>query len=151
MREPQTIPQIISLPVPDEAEAVWQRPASLGFSFDPSAWAEPEGELAIDVCLAPAAVVVRSAVAGVAPEDLSIALHNDLLTIRGRRLLDESETATAHYVLQECHWGSFSRSVLLPVSVSPEGSEAVLKNGILKITLRRTAPAALSIRLDEHE
>lgn len=108
------------------------------------AWDEPEGALAVDVYMLSEVVVIRTAVAGVKPEDLGIALQNDLLTIRGRRH-DELEVESAAYVVQECHWGSFSRSIVLPVAVQPESAEAILKNGILTITIRRALPRAISL------
>src|SRR3989338_220289 len=81
----------ISIPIPDDAEAVWTlgipRASSGGDSIN--AWAAPEGELAVDVYATPSAVVVRSAMAGVRPENISISLHNDLLTIRGERLEED--------------------------------------------------------------
>lgn len=137
----------ISIPIPDEAEAVWQ-PGSFSRGGEGGVWTTPEGELAIDVYVTPSAVVVRSAIAGVRPENLSISLHNDFLTIRGER--SEEDTVEAdRYVVQECYWGSFSRSVILPVPVEARGAEAVIKNGILKIILPRVSPSLVSIRLDE--
>ncbi|KKU48671.1 hypothetical protein A3H10_00460 [Candidatus Uhrbacteria bacterium RIFCSPLOWO2_12_FULL_46_10] len=136
----------ISVPVPDDAEAV----RSLG---SPSAggsntWARPEGELAIDVYVTPSAVVVRTAMAGVRPQDINISLHNDLLTIRGTRLEEEAIEADC-YMLQECYWGSFSRSVILPVPVEARGAEAVMKNGILKVILPRVNPSLVSLHIDD--
>ena len=121
-------------------------PLTIGQAIDD--WAESEGELAIDVYVLPTSVVVRSAMAGVKPEDLSISLHNDLLTIRGHRN-DEEVIERSHYVVQECHWGVFSRSVVLPVAVEADGAEAVIKNGVLKVTLRRASPTAVTVRLVE--
>lgn len=136
----------VSVPVPDEAEARWNHPTNLSLKEGAPVWVvNPEGELALDVYVTPTHVIVRSAMAGVKPEDISISILNDLLTIRGRRL-DEEEVESDHYVVQECYWGSFSRSVVLPVSVDSEGAEAVLRNGILKITLRRIAPTSVAVR-----
>ena len=46
---------------------------------------EYEGELSVDVYQSGKYIVVKSTIAGVKPEDLEIYLHNDLLTIRGKR------------------------------------------------------------------
>lgn len=139
-------PVSISVPIPDEAEAVWKSgsPPAGGSN----AWARPEGELAIDVYVTPSAVVVRTAMAGVRPQDISISLHNDLLTIRGTRLEEETIEAD-RYMLQECYWGSFSRSVILPVPVEARGVEAVMKNGILKVILPRVNPSLVSLQIDD--
>lgn len=137
-----------SVPVTDEVAATLPQTTRLPLTSAFDAWTEPEGELALDVYVTPTTVVVRSAVAGVNPEALSISLHNDLLTIRGRRH-DEAQIDRSDYVVQECHWGSFSRSVVLPEAVAPDSAEAVLKNGVLTVSLRRAVPVPVSIRLIE--
>jgi HSP20 family molecular chaperone IbpA len=138
----------VTVPVPDEAEARWDRSLVVAVDGGTSAWVvAPEGELALDVYVTPTHVVVRSPLAGVKPEEVSISLLNDLLTIRGRRV-DEEQVSIDRYVVQECYWGSFSRSVVLPVSVDSAGAEAVLKHGILKVTLRRIAPTPVAVRAE---
>lgn len=95
---------------------------------------ESEGQLTIDVYQTPAHVVIKSTIAGVKPEDLDITITNDMVTIRGQRQKDE-EVKTEDYYYQECYWGAFSRSVILPVDVQADEAEASLKNGILTIKL----------------
>ena len=43
------------------------------------------------------------------------------------------------YFYQECYWGSFSRSVVLPVDVDIENVSADLKDGILTVVLPKAA------------
>src|SRR4030042_3958669 len=93
-----------------------------------------EGQLAVDVFQTDDNVIVKSTIAGVKPEDLEIYLHNDLLTIRGKRS-QEHEEEKADYYYKECYWGGFSRSIILPVEVQADKVEATLKNGILKIVI----------------
>lgn len=95
---------------------------------------ESEGQLTIDVYQTPTHIVIKSTIAGVKPEDLDITITNDMVTIRGQRQKDE-EIKTEDYYYQECYWGAFSRSVILPVDVEAENAEASLKNGILTIKL----------------
>ena len=57
-----------------------------------------------------------------------------MVTIKGERK-NEEEVENGNYYYQECYWGAFSRSVLLPVDVLPEKIDASLKNGILTIRL----------------
>ncbi|OGZ34465.1 MAG: hypothetical protein A2174_00455 [Candidatus Portnoybacteria bacterium RBG_13_41_18] len=95
---------------------------------------ESEGQLTIDVYQTPNHITIKSTIAGVKPEDLDITITNDMVTIRGRREKDE-EIKTEDYYYQECYWGIFSRSVILPVDVEADRAEASLKNGILTIKL----------------
>lgn len=96
--------------------------------------AEPEGQLAIDVYQTPSEIVVESAVAGVKPEDLDVTATADSLTIRGERRR-EREVKEDDYLYQECYWGRFSRSIILPQEVDPDGAAVTFKNGILTVHL----------------
>lgn len=93
-----------------------------------------EGQLTIDMYQTDSEVIVKSTIAGVKPEDIDVSINNDMLTIRGTRSTEET-VEQENYYYQECYWGSFSRSVVLPVDVLPEKVEAALKNGILTIKL----------------
>ena len=93
-----------------------------------------EGQLTIDVYQTENEIVIKSTIAGVKPEDLDVAINNDMVTIRGERK-NEEMVGTENYYYQECYWGSFSRSVVLPVDIISEKAEASLKNGILTIRL----------------
>ncbi len=101
----------------------------------PGEWLpDSEGQLTIDVYQTPADIVIKSTIAGVNPDDLDITITNDMVTIKGKREKDEI-IQNGDYYYQECYWGSFSRSVILPVDVEAEKAEASLKNGILTIRL----------------
>ena len=96
-----------------------------------------EGQLLIDMYEQVDVVVIRSLVAGVDPNDLEIALHNDLLTIRGKREKLQEAVHDDRYYARECYWGPFSRTIVIPVSVDGSNIKATLKNGILTIELRK--------------
>ena len=107
-------------------------------SFLDSSWLSiPEGQLSIDVLETAHSIIVRSAIAGVRAKDIEITLNDDTLTIRGTRHQDTSPRRGEKTHIQECHWGTFSRSIILPASVSPQHIEATLKQGILTIILRK--------------
>lgn len=95
---------------------------------------EAEGQLTIDVYQTPSDIVIKSTIAGVKPDDLDITITNDMVTIRGKREKDQ-EIKTENYYYQECYWGAFSRSIILPLDIEAEKAEAIFKNGILTIRL----------------
>lgn len=95
---------------------------------------DADGQLTIDVYQTDEAIVIKSTIAGVKPEDLDVAINNDMVTIKGERK-NEEVVSDGSYYYQECYWGPFSRSILLPVDVIADKSEASLKNGILTIRL----------------
>jgi HSP20 family protein len=100
-------------------------------------WLEEEqvdGQLAVDVYQTKESVVIKAPIAGVDPRNLEVAIAEDVVTIRGERV-DESTVERENYYVQECYWGAFSRSIIMPVSVNADKAEASLKNGVLSITI----------------
>lgn len=106
-----------------------------------------EGQLSVDVYQDKDNIIIKSTIAGVKPEDIDISLQNDLLTIKGKREADTT-IKQEDYFYQECYWGSFSRSIILPMEVKIEEAKAELKNGILTIILPKAKPSkAVSIKV----
>ncbi|OGZ35483.1 MAG: hypothetical protein A2815_00545 [Candidatus Portnoybacteria bacterium RIFCSPHIGHO2_01_FULL_40_12b] len=95
---------------------------------------ESEGQLTVDVYQTPNEIVIKSTIAGVKPENIDINITNDMVTIKGRREKDE-EVKSENYYYQECYWGPFSRSIILPVDVEADRAGASMKNGILTLKL----------------
>jgi HSP20 family protein len=102
-------------------------------------WNEDEpvaGQLAVDVYETREKLVVKGRVAGVNKTDLDVSISDNTLTIRGT-LSAGNEENVENYFLQECYWGEFSRSLVLPVPVKEEEIEAVLKDGVLTISFAK--------------
>jgi len=110
-----------------------------------------EGQLSVDVFQSKEDLVVVSTVAGVKQEDLEITLNNDVITIRGKRY-QEKEVSPQDYFYQECYWGGFSRSIVLPVEVRPEKVQASLKNGVLTITMPKASKSrTVAVKVETEE
>ncbi len=108
-----------------------------------------EGQLAVDVYQTEDDVVIQSTLAGVRVEDIDITVNNDMVTIRGMRRR-EQDVPTQQYFYQECYWGGFSRSIILPYDVKADKVAAKLKNGILTVILPKAdKPRAKSIKVHE--
>lgn len=108
-----------------------------------------EGELAVDIFENDKALFVKTAIAGVKPEDLSLSLSQDLLTIRGQRT-DEHSNEGHNYLTRECHWGAFSRSIILPSNVRTDKAEAIFRAGILLIKLPKSEKKqSIKFRVEE--
>lgn len=95
---------------------------------------DAEGQLTIDVYQTDKDIVIKSTIAGVKPEDLDVDINSEMVTIKGKRTQDD-EIDAENYYYQECYWGPFSRSIILPVEIVTEKAEATMKNGILTIRL----------------
>ena len=95
---------------------------------------EEEGQLASDAYHDDENVIIKAPIAGVNTEDLEIQITDEVVTIRGQRK-NESASNRENYFVQECYWGSFMRSYILPVPVDAAKAEASMKNGILTIKI----------------
>ena len=99
-----------------------------------------EGQLNIDMYQTKDNVIIKSTIAGVRPEDIDITVANDMVTIKGSRRKEETVSGD-DYFYQECYWGNFSRSVIIPVDIESEEIEADLKDGILTVIIPKAAKA----------
>ena len=54
---------------------------------------------------------------------------------------EEEQQEGKHYYRQEFHYGAFTRAVALPTAVQADKADAQLKDGILQITLPKSARA----------
>ncbi|MEK7644670.1 MAG: Hsp20/alpha crystallin family protein [Patescibacteria group bacterium] len=109
-----------------------------------------EGKLAVDVSETEKDVIVVSAIAGASLDKIEIHLHNDLLTIRGERYNPLNEIGVSGFFYQECFWGNFSRSVVLPVETRAELARAEYKNGILCVIIpKRKADTRIPVLIVE--
>lgn len=95
---------------------------------------EEEGQLAIDAYQDEDCIYIKAPIAGVNIDDLEISITDEIVSIKGARK-NETELARENYFVQECYWGSFMRSYILPVSVDAAKAEARLRDGILTIVI----------------
>ena len=105
-------------------------------------------KLAVDVYETDNSVVVKSAIPGVDPSDIDISIQNDTLTIKGETKMEE-EVAEANYVVREHHYGAFSRTLSIPVSIKADEAEAEFQDGILTLTLPKAdelKPKAIKVK-----
>ena len=115
-----------------------------------SGWLAPvgEGTLAVDVYETDDAIVVKSAIPGVKPEDLDISLTGDTLTIKGETK-GEEEVREETYIRRERRYGSFCRALAIPASVVADKAEAEFEHGVLTLTLPKaeeTKPKAVKVK-----
>ena len=114
-----------------ETSAVTSRSAKAAKTWDDDG---TEGQLTVDVYQTPEEIVIESAIAGVKPEDIDVNVTSDSISIRGARRR-EKKVEDEDYIYQECYWGKFARSIILPQEIDPENADVSFKNGILTVRL----------------
>ena len=110
-------------------------------------WPEPrkgllEGEWApsVDVAETDEEVVVTVELPGIKQEEVDITIADDILTLKGEKK-EEKEVKKKNYHRIERSYGSFQRSVGLPVGVQADKAKATYKNGVLSITVPKAEEA----------
>ena len=99
---------------------------------------ETEGQLAIDVYQDDEFVYILAPIAGTSSADIDVSITDEVVSIRGERKSGHSARDEQHFV-QECYWGPFSRTFVMPVAVNSEKAKASLKNGLLSIAIPKDA------------
>lgn len=99
-----------------------------------------EGTLALDVSEDESSVLVRASLPGFTKEDVSVEVHDGVLTINATHR-DESEETGERYYRRERRVGSLSRRVALPSQVDDSRAKAELKDGVLTLRLPKSEQA----------
>ena len=83
-------------------------------------------------------VRISAELPGLDEKDVEVLVDNDVLTIRGEK---RSETEDKERRFSERYYGRFERVIPLPVAVEEDEAEASFNNGVLTMTLPKSAKA----------
>ena len=125
----------------DRMGRLWR---GLAVADRPTEWSVP-----LDVIHADDAVTVRASLPGVKPDDISVAVEDGVLTIKGV-LTEETERKEADYLLRERRAGAFRRAVRLPDYVDAEKAESTYANGVLEVAFPKAEakrPKAIDVKV----
>jgi len=101
--------------------------------FVPGEWS-PQ----IDVLEREGEFVVRADLPGLTKEDVKVDVADDVVTIQGERKQQKKEEREG-YSYSECSYGSFYRSIPLPIGAEASKATAQFHNGVLEVVV--PAPA----------
>jgi HSP20 family protein len=91
-------------------------------------WSPP-----VDIFETAESIVIRVEVPGIEQQALDVEIKDNNLVVYGDRKFEEMQGRTYHRV--ERPYGTFRRVFSLPMMVRQDQIQAVLKNGVLEITL----------------
>ncbi len=121
-----------------------------------NAWGLYEGDWSprLDMFEDNEAYFVKIDVPGIDSKDIDLSVRNDVLTIKGERKPEEKGDASRkkgrQYSREERIYGSFHRTVPLPLPVDAEHVDARLQDGVLYITLPKreeTKPKKITVNV----
>lgn len=116
-------------------EQAWDR---MGFGAGPF-------EPALDVVETPESLQVHIDLPGIDPQSIDVSLVGNMLTIKGERIPTCLPQHDKKH-LGERRFGSFTRSVSLPIAVDPDRVQAQAHLGVVTITLTKS-PSAQSRKI----
>ena len=101
---------------------------------------EREWAPAFDVSETEKELIVKAEVPGMDKKDIHINLSEGLLTIKGEKK-QEKEEKNENYHCVERRYGTFSRTMRLPIEIEADKVDATYKHGVLKLMLPKSETA----------
>ncbi len=101
----------------------------------------------LDVLSNEKSYIMRIELPGVGPDDISIKVSENVLTVSGEKKAETVEDTQTH--VQERTFGTFSRALTLPEDADMEKICAFSKDGILCVEIPRKKPEEAKIRTIE--
>jgi HSP20 family protein len=95
---------------------------------------------AIDISEDDDSYVVTAELPGTKKDDVTLELHENVLTLRGEKR-NEREEKKEHSRYVERTYGSFSRSFRLPANADGDHIKASFEDGVLSVTIPKAAEA----------
>ncbi len=94
----------------------------------------------VDVSENESEVMVKAELPGLEAKDVDISLENNQLILKGEKKFEEEEKKDNYHRIERSY-GSFFRSVPMPVKVKAEGIKAKFDKGVLRVTLPKDEAA----------
>ena len=95
-------------------------------------------------------IVLKVELPGIGKDDVSVEIKDNVLTLKGERLLDP-QIKDEHYYRKERAFGKFQRSFSLQEAIQPERIKATFKDGVLTIEIPRPEeekPKQVTVKID---
>jgi HSP20 family protein len=110
-------------------------------SFGPSRDLDDEVSLSdwrppVDIYETTDGIVLKVELPGINTDDVSVEVKDNVLTLKGERLLDP-KIKDEQYYRKERSFGKFNRSFSLQETIKPDLIKASLKNGVLTVEIPR--------------
>lgn len=105
------------------------------------------GQIAVDILDMEDSIVIVAPIAGVDPNEIDISLSRNILTISWVRNESDHYSKTKKMLVEECFYGAFSRSVILPENLGFDKIYASMQKGVLIITLPKLTLESKSVKI----
>ncbi|HEU0219690.1 MAG TPA: Hsp20/alpha crystallin family protein [Gallionella sp.] len=94
----------------------------------------------VDISETDSAYLIKGEIPGVKKEDVKVTIQDGMLTIQGERKQEKEEKGKKFHRVERCY-GSFMRSFRVPDDADENKVKAEFKDGMLNVTLPKSAKA----------
>lgn len=120
--------------LPSSGSSVFNSPL-----FDSSNWATNTGfRPNLNVSSNDECYEITLEVPGLSESDMSVEVRGDVLTIQGQKQ-EQKEDKDSYFYRVERSYGTFQRTLALPDDADPDRIQAAMKDGVLSLTIPRSA------------
>jgi HSP20 family protein len=91
--------------------------------------------------------VIIAPVAGVDPADIDIGLSRNILTISGHRKEAPIYLDARRMLVEECFYGAFSRSIILPENLGFDQIKATVEHNVVIITIPKLTLLSRNVQI----
>lgn len=112
---------------------------------------EDVGQVALDILDLDEGLVIVAPIAGVPVEDIDIAVSRNILTISGERKRPDVYAESGRTLVEECFFGPFSRSVVLPENLAFNKVRAQMENNLLVVEVPKLQFPSKSVKINKLE
>ncbi len=107
------------------------------------------GQIAVDILDTPSSIIIIAPVAWVDPADIDIGLSRNILTLSGNRKESPIYLDARRILVEECFYGQFSRSIILPENLGFDEIRATVEHNVIMITIPKLTLISKSIKVDK--
>lgn len=124
----------------DFGNGLWRQPFSRGMQALFPAGADWAFHPATELAECDGEYRITAELPGMTAESIDIKLGDGMITIRGEKS-EERKEEKEDYLVRERHYGEFHRTLSLPAGIDADAVTADFTNGVLTVTLPKSAEA----------
>ena len=107
------------------------------------------GQVALDILESEEYIHIVAPLAGIPMDNVSISLAQNVLTIGGEREEPDVYEDSTKLLVNECFFGPFSRSVILPENLAFSKIKATMENQLLVVSIPKVQYPSRTIKINK--
>ncbi len=109
------------------------------------------GQVALDILDLEDTIAIMAPLAGVGMSEIDITVNRNILTISGERKRPALYSESGRILVEECFFGPFSRSVILPENLAFNKITATMEDNLLAISVPKLSFPSKTIKINKLE